>query len=222
MFSQIYDNAYAMLESTWKNNTYHGFGTVIHKVDHDTSKTDFSLESHYEKTRDLLARSLSNAPSDIVDECRLIMSHFSSSLYKWQFRQCRDGGPNGTCPVCPEPKPARTPVELFYEKFAGDMPSPVPFWAAFPQKPDAVGVPKDPVETLSSLMPNGRSSGAGGAPSLHYRSLLDLLKLNIPTSLLYPDQHYDGPTARHQCPKCSPDVCHRSSAALLRHMRMLH
>lgn len=146
------------------------------------------------------------------------MSHFSSSLYRWQFQQCRNGGESGDCPICPPPTPPQTPVELFYEKFDGAMPSPVPFWGTFPPKPASPNDPKEPVACVTSLLSDRRSAAAG----LHYRSLMDIIKLNIPASRLYPDQHYDGPTARHVCTVCKPDVCHRSAAALVRHMKMLH
>lgn len=215
---QVFDNAYSMLEAVWKNNTYRGFGTVIHRVDHDTSKSDFAQESDHERNRDLLAKSLVNAPAEVVDEFRLIMSHFSASLYRWGFQRCQNGG-SGGCPVCPEPKLPQTPVELFYEKFGGDFPSPMPFWASFPRKPRCPSVSKGPVECVSSASCVGSRASATG---LRYRTFLSYLKLNVPRSMMYQDQHYDGPTARHACPVCRPEVCHRSSAALQRHMRMLH
>lgn len=216
MCLQIFDNAYDKLEEAWQDNVYSGFGVEIHRVEHDSSKTDFYPEADYERNRDYLEKSLAKAPSDVVHEFRLIMAHFSSSLYRWQFQRCENGGKGG-CPICPEPRPPQTPLERFYEKFGGEMPSPIPFWAAFPPKPRSPGVPKGPVECAAPAGP-----GSSGSSGLHYRAFLDLLKMNIPHRLMYADQHYDGCTARHACQVCSPEVCHRSAAALARHMRMLH
>lgn len=207
-----------MLEKAWKDVTYRGFETVIHRVDHDPSKTDFSLESDYEKNRDFLAKALAKAPADLKDEFRGIMAHFSASLYRWEFQRCKNGG-SGGCTLCPEPRPPQTPVEIFYEKFGGNMPSPVPFWASFPKEPASPSVPKGSVECVASVPRGGSHASAAG---FRYRTFLNFLKLNIPGHLMYSDQHYDGPTSRHACPVCRPDVCHRSAAALQRHMRMLH
>lgn len=207
-----------MLEKAWENNTYGGYGTVIHRVEHDSSRSDFSLDVDYEKSRDFLAKSLVRAPQEICDEFRMLMSHFSSGLYRWQFKRCREGGPSGACQVCPKPEPPRTPVERFYEKFGGDFPSPTPFWAAFPAKPAESDAAKGPVEVLNTASRMGPGSKSG----FHYRVFLDFLNQNIPSHRIFPDQHYDGPTGRHACTLCNPEVCHRSAAALLRHNKMLH
>lgn len=95
------------------------------------------------------------------------------------------------------------------------MPSPIPFMASFPPKTDLVSVqPKEPVSHLVA--------GDGSNRKLHYRSFSDFMKLNLPADRLHADQHYDGPTGRHVCKRCKPEVSHRSAAALLRHVRMLH
>lgn len=211
---QIIDNAYDKLEAAWEDNVYAGFGTVIHRVDHDTSETDFSPDSDHERNREFLEKSLVKAPSDMVDEFRLIMSHFSSGLYRWKFQRCQKRG----CPVCPEPSPPQTPVELFYEKFGGEMPSPMPFWAAFPPKPGSSGASTGPGDRVITHV----GQGSSGSEGLRYRSIMDFVKLNIPRKRMHGDQHYEGPTGRHVCTICSPEVCHRSGAALLRHMKMLH
>lgn len=96
------------------------------------------------------------------------------------------------------------------------MPSPIPFMGSFPSKRLKSSGAKVPVDHLLS--------GCTDEPrmQLHYRTLADMMKLSIPCHRLYPDQHYSGGTVRHACPVCEPEVCHRSSAALLRHMKMLH
>lgn len=201
---QIFDHAYKMLSDAWEKNTYGGFGTTIYCVDHDTTSTDFVTDSQYAKSRDFLA------PSELVDEYRFIMEHRSSNLYRWEFRQCR----KSDCHVCPKPRAPSSPLEHFYEKFGGHMPSPVPFWASFPKKDS--GLP-------ASFLTPGTAAGDQANPEhLHYRVLSDLIKLNIPGHMLYPDQHYEGPTCLHECPECEAVVSHKSAAALRRHMKMLH
>lgn len=204
---QVFDNAYDMLEQQWKENVYCGFGTVIHRVPHDTTATDFSKDSEYEFNRDCLAKGLAGAPSEVVEEFRQIMRHFSSSLYRWQFVRCQTQG----CPLCSDPRPPSTPLEKFYEKFGGHMPTPIPVFGLFPPKPETPGGANGPVYT-----PVGSEAG------LHYRTLADFMKLNIPRDRLFADQHYDGATPRHPCKQCEPEVIHRSAAALARHMKMLH
>lgn len=209
---QIYDNAYDMLEKTWQHSSYCGFGTSVHRVDHDAASTDIWTDANYFAAKDFAAKSLVGAPGDLVREIRVIQEHFSASLYRWGFSRCQ----RSDCPVCPPPQPPRTPVELFYSKFDGCMPSPVPFFATFPKK-GGHGRPKEPVDFLIGLQ-NGRA----GTGQLHYRSLSGLMKQNLPGSLMHGDQHYDGPSQRHACPRCVPEVCHGSAAALLRHMRVMH
>lgn len=201
---QIYDNAYKMLEKAWEKNKYCGFGTKIHKVPHDTTSTDFVTDRNYVRSKNFLAKSLVGAPPELVEEFQDIMGHFSATLYRWEFRSCRKGG----CRVCQAGGAPRTPLDDFYKKFEGNMPTPIPVWASFPGKSG------DPVACLPGE--NGRSG------QLHYRMFADLMKLNVPSQRLRPDQHYDGPTSRHVCPECVPEVCHRSAAGLARHIRMVH
>lgn len=93
----------------------------------------------------------------------------------------------------------------------------MPFWATFLPRPRSPDAPNGPVSYVSSLQLAGNSAAAG----LHYLSFMDVVKLNVSRGRIYPDQHYEGPTARHPCPTCRPEVCHRADAALARHMKMM-
>lgn len=205
---QVFDNAYDMLTAQWEDNRYAGFGVTIHRVPHDPSSTDTFKDADYESAKQYLAKSLVGAPSELVDEFRQIMRHFSSSLYRWQFVRC------GSCPICPKRGPASTPLERFFERFGGDIPTPMPFMASFRGKAESGGT--EPAHHM--LVGSTRGSGE----RLHYRTLSDLFKLNITNDRLHADQHYEGGTPRHVCKRCKPGVSHRSAAALLRHVKMLH
>lgn len=188
---------------------------MIYNVPHNPALTDIYTDADYSRDMGYLAKSLSRAPSDLVAEFKLIMDHFTSTLYHWEFRSCQ----SPSCPICPASRVTgpKTPLDHFYEKFGNSMPTPIPFWAAFPMKPP-MGQKSRNVDYTSSIP---HPSHPDGAP-LHYRSFADIMKINIPTRMLHADQHYNGPTLRHQCPYCKPDVCHRSGAALLRHLKMIH
>lgn len=207
---QVFDNAFAQLEKAWKGNTYAGFGTEIYRVPHSSDATDFVTDAKYAEGRDFLAKALTGAPSELVREYKTIMEHFSSSFYRWEFGPCQKTG----CLVCPSPRFPDSPLQRFYEKFGGVMPTLIPFWGRFPEKNSGL-----PVRHSVPVIPEGGKPQSSG---FHYRVLSDMLKMNIPGRLMYPDQHYEGPSGRHDCPTCAPQISYRSAAAFKRHMWMIH
>lgn len=229
------DNAILKLTKAYRNSTFDGFGIKIHPVPHDTDSMGYDRfpEGAYKVEYAMISKPHLMS-EELKLEYKLLVKHCSTSLYRIEFKRCKDND----CPLCRNHKERECPLNDFFSRFPNNqVPAPIPVLPPFPPEISdnelysRSGCPATDVNArlegfLLPIRPkDGRIRSAEGIGTVlgHYRTFRDLLQSRLPRNCpTYATDYYRGSSKRINCSSCSEPHILRSEAAYKRHCATVH